>query len=137
MAIYNIFEKEELSSQEGIETQNVPGKGRFFSAVASRFFFLCLLIADLFWGLYAGAVFLYSLVGSLFHKSAFLRMRQKSHLSLKRALVCGVSLFVAIFSPAFGLMIACGYFLVYDKEGIQEVVPSSLQDQFKGIFNES
>jgi len=28
-------------------------------------------------------------------------------------------------------MIACTYFMMYDKKGIQEVVPRSLQEQFQ------
>jgi hypothetical protein len=31
-------------------------------------------------------------------------------------------------------MIACTYFVMYDKEGIEEVVPASLQEQFKEFF---
>jgi hypothetical protein len=58
----------------------------------------------------------------------------KAWVSLRRSLVCGVSLFIALFNPAFGIMIACTYFLMYDKSGIEEVVPSSLQSQFKEFF---
>ena len=42
--------------------------------------------------------------------------------------------FVAIFSPSLGIMFSCTYFLMYDKAGIDEIVPSALQDQFKGFF---
>ena len=56
---------------------------------------------------------------------------------MRRALVCGLSLLIAICSPAFGIMVACTYFLMYDKEGIEEVVPASLQDQFTSFFEDS
>jgi len=58
-------------------------------------------------------------------------------LNLKRAGICGVALVIALFSPSLGIMIACTYFLMYDKAGIQEVVPTSLQDQFKDFLKES
>ena len=61
----------------------------------------------------------------------FHTLRDSAWVSLRRSLVCGVSLLIALFSPAFGIMIACTYFLMYDKSGIEEVVPSSLQSQFK------
>lgn len=134
MAIYNIFEREEQIPPPQEESVDIPTKGRLFSSVAARLFFLFLLVVDLLWGMYALLALLLSYVGSLFHKGAFEALRQKSTLTLKRACVCGISLFVGIFSPAFGLMIACGYFLVNDKAGISEVVPSSLRDQFKGLF---
>ena len=56
---------------------------------------------------------------------------KKQWIALRRAAVCGVALTVTLFSPALGIMIACTYFLMYDKTGIQEVVPTSLQQQFE------
>jgi len=159
MAIYDIFnvEKEEASQcevsldppkpeaipSEGKPTPSEPdssscldiqGRGRFFSSVAARLFFFLLLIADLFWAVYAVALFL---LGSVLHlltgnrSERFHQLKGHAWISLRRSLVCGVSLFVALFSPSFGIMIACTYFLMYDKSGIEEVVPSSLQSQFK------
>ncbi|MBI3236532.1 MAG: hypothetical protein HYZ48_02320 [Chlamydiales bacterium] len=61
---------------------------------------------------------------------------QRMWLTVKRSLVCGLSLFITLFSPAFGIMIACTYFLMYDKTGIEEVVPASLQSQFKEFFKQ-
>ena len=58
----------------------------------------------------------------------------KSWLSLKRAFICGVAVALALFSPALGIMIACTYFLMYDKTGIEEVIPASLREQFKDLF---
>jgi hypothetical protein len=56
--------------------------------------------------------------------------------SIKRSFVCALALLVALFSPAFGIMIACTYFLMYDKAGMEEVVPSSIQSQFKDMFQQ-
>jgi hypothetical protein len=60
-----------------------------------------------------------------------------SWLSLKRALVCGLSLFISLFSTGLGVMIACTYFVMYDKEGIEKCVPSSLQNHFQDFFKNS
>lgn len=109
-------------------------RDRFFSTCAARLFFLLLLVADLLWTCYALCLLMLSLLGlmlSLGKVRAFDALKEKAWVSLRRSLVCGVSLFLALFSPAFGIMIACTYFLMYDKSGIEEVVPSSLQAQFK------
>lgn len=141
MAIYD-FSKAEKS---GLKTSPVPDyaeedsvreevkiveKGRLFSALAARFFFVLLLVADLIWTCYALTRFLFALLGGPYLK----KLRERAWVSLRRSLVCGVSLFIATFHPAFGIMIACTYFLMYDKTGIEEVVPSSLQSQFKEFF---
>ena len=105
-----------------------------FSAVAARLFFLLLLGADLLWTCYALLNLSFCLLGMAFSggkAKAFKARCDKAWISLRRSLVCGVSLFLALFSPAFGIMIACTYFLMYDKTGIEEVIPTSLQSQFK------
>lgn len=112
-------------------------RGRFFSALAARLFFVLLLVADLIWASYALTRFLFALIANAVTagKNPSLKsLREKSWVSLRRSLVCGVSLFISAFHPAFGIMIACTYFLMYDKSGIEEVVPSSLQSQFKEFF---
>jgi len=159
MAIYNIFDYYEKEIQENpshtakpsidprafatnhIDENYIQGgassKDHFFSALAARFFFLLLLIADLLWGIYAIASFVVKLSLHLlfFGRVNFLkRAVARSWLSIKRALVCAISLLVAIFSPALGIMFSCMYFLMYDKTGVDEVVPSSLRDQFKELF---
>ena len=58
----------------------------------------------------------------------------KSWISLKRSFICGIALVLALLSPALGIMIACTYFLMYDKSGVEEVVPSALREQFKDLF---
>lgn len=155
MAIYNIFdyaEKASSHSEEGKKTMNKTdlaearvgfheesqsGKDRFFSSLAARFFFLLLLIADVLWGIYVIVCLLlvstFSLI-TLFKVPLLNHLLAKFYLSLKRFLVGGLSLFVALISPALGIMFACTYFLMYDKDGIEEVVPSSLRAQFKEFF---
>jgi hypothetical protein len=58
----------------------------------------------------------------------------KSWLSIKRAFICSVALFLGCLSPSLGIMIACAYFLMFDKSGVEEVVPASLREQFKDLF---
>lgn len=109
-------------------------RDRFFSTCVARAFFLLLLIADLFWIGYALFLFLFAVLGQVlsFNKLAWISpLKEKGWIALRRSLVCGISLFIALFSPAFGIMIACTYFLMYDPSGIEEVVPSSLREQFK------
>lgn len=112
-------------------------RAQIFSAIAARLFFLLLLIGDVIWAGYALVRFSLALIGMLVtacKMNYFKSLREKAWISLRRSLVCGISLFIAIFNPAFGIMIACTYFLMYDKSGIEEVVPSSLQSQFKEFF---
>lgn len=157
MAIYNIFdlsekESSKLESEEaqktiekielaeaklGFHQEKSQVKDRFFSSLAARLFFVLLLIADVGFGLYT--IVLLSLYLALnlmtgFKVSALRRLLAKSFLNIKRFLICFLALFVATMSPALGIMFACTYFLMYDKEGIEEIVPTSLQEQFKEFF---
>lgn len=150
MAIYDISELEKNDSDKsGFSTQQeqlgqqeiTPPRSswrdRFFSSLTARLFFLLLLIADVFWTLYALTLFAVTLLLSLATAGKvayFLKSCSCRWLSVKRSLICGVSLFITLFSPSFGIMIACTYFLMYDKSGIEEVVPASLQAQFKEFF---
>lgn len=157
MAIYNIFDYAEkassnLNSEEAkktIEKVNLAEakvgfheevqscKDKFFSSLAARFFFLLLLVVDLLWGVYVLTCLVITTTLSLitwFKVPLLSRLLAKFYLSLKRFLVAGLSLFVALISPALGIMFACTYFLMYDKEGIEEIVPSSLRAQFKEFF---
>lgn len=122
------------TGERGVEKPPASFKGQIFSAITARLLFLLLLAADFVWTCYSVAVFIFSIVG--FSASGgkvpfFKNLFEKTWVSLRRSMVCGVSLMVALFSPAFGVMIACTYFLMYDKAGIEEVIPSSLQSQFK------
>lgn len=125
---------ETFEFEEGIQEKK---RDSFFSSLLTRFFFFILLIADLLWGVYALALLVFSLIGGIvtcFQAALFKSLFAKAFLMVRRCLICGLSLFVGFFSPAFGIMVACTYFLMYDKSGIEEVIPSSLQDQFKDIF---
>ena len=158
MAIYDIFEhvercvgQDERSSSHielnrrysnltlggEMPEEDPETKSRFFSALAARLFFFMLLLADMAWCVYATALFGISLMLNLltgFRVSALRRFHRRRYLNFKRCFVCGISLAVALFSPALGTMFACTYFLMYDKKGIEEVVPSVLQDQFREVF---
>jgi hypothetical protein len=132
---------EEESFDEPPMDDQRPGiahkRDRFFSAFAARLFFGLLLIGNLVWACYAILRFSFCMLGRLLtggNVGYFKSAGEKAWVSLRRSLVCGVSLFIALFSPALGIMIACTYFLMYDKSGIEEVVPSSLQSQFKEFF---
>lgn len=109
----------------------------FFSSLCARLFFLLLIVFDALWFSYiVFKMSIYSLLQLGFMGSSKdLQIRlAKNWISLKRSLICALSLFVALFSPAFGIMIGCTYFLMYDKKGIEEVVPASLRSQFKELF---
>jgi len=127
----------EMTLGDESEQESPESKSRFFSSVAARLFFFMLLIADMAWGVYATALFSISLMLNSvtgFRVKVLRRFHAKRYLNLKRAFVSGISLLVALFSPALGTMFACTYFLMYDKKGIEEVVPSVLQDQFREFF---
>ncbi|MEM7175370.1 MAG: hypothetical protein AAF443_05560 [Chlamydiota bacterium] len=112
-------------------------KNRLFAAIAARLFFFVLLLIDLLWGVWSGVLFVAGLVANLcigFKWSWLRRFFSRRFLNLKRAAICSIALLVAVFSPALGTMIACSYFLMYDKKGVEEIVPSVLQDQFREFF---
>ena len=132
MPIYDIFAtKEQEQTTEAQETEVLSsGKDRFFSSLTERVLFFLLFVGDICWGAYALCLVL--ITGPLhLLTGGRVGLFKKNWISLKRSGICGVSLFISLFSPALGIMIACTYFMMYDKKGIQEVVPRSLQDQFQ------
>ncbi len=156
MTIYNIFDYAEIAQSgrsmqpdlfsqtyeeylvsEGKGAVCEKEKGRFFSALAARVFFFLLLLADLGWSLYTISMVI---MKSILYFLTFLRLESMkesikfSWLSFKRSLVCAIALFVAMFAPALGIMFSCMYFLMYDKDGVNEVVPESLREQFKDFL---
>jgi len=153
MAIYEIFEgdKGEAADDDSLlqgelfenlegfeESQAQSMKDRIMSTLFARIFFFLLLLADLIWGAYVVTFFVFSSLMMLVTAGKnpfFKRVQERYFLSLKRFFVCGISLFVALFSPALGVMFACTYFLMYDKKGIDEIVPGILQAQFKEFFS--
>ena len=159
MAIYNIFDYYEKESAEKVfehvrpridpdafTTNRIDGtfipdsgsiRDQIFSALAARFFFFLLLLADIIWGAWAlttGLVKLALCICTCFQSTRLIKSLSRSWLSVKRAIVCSIALTIAIFSPALGIMFSCMYFLMYDKNGVDEVVPASLRDQFKDLF---
>lgn len=125
--------KETEESTTPIETS----RDRFFSSMTARVLFFLLLVGDIAWALWTLTKMAFFIPLYLVTVGKFKGQLQKSWLALKRAGVCGISLVIALFSPALGIMVACTYFLMYDKSGIQDVVPRSLQDQFQEFLKES
>lgn len=151
MAIYDISEVTKIESieepsfrrelfenlEESVDNP-LKQKDYFFSAILARLFFVLLFLGDCLWIIYALLLFTISGIGmllSLGKIKGFSKLNATARLTIKRALVCGISLFIALFNPPFGIMIACTYFLMYDKSGIEEVIPSSLRAQFSDFFS--
>lgn len=137
MAIFQLFDqiKQEEKVHPEPELEAPPRKGGFFSTLVTRFSFLFLLAADLVWLLYTvGQILVIGTVYCLSFGKRFNRAFSRAYLSFRRALVCAVSLLIGLFCPAFGMMVACTYFLMYDKTGIDEVIPAPLQAQFRELF---
>ncbi|GAB5412069.1 MAG: hypothetical protein ChlgKO_11830 [Chlamydiales bacterium] len=136
MAIYDIKHHSGQQEEKQPQPEKSCLKDRIFSTIAARLFFLLLLIGDVAWGALSIAMSLLYLTSNLLtgFKFAFFKRRlKKAALSLRRALICFLALVVAIFSPALGIMFACSYFLMFDKKGIEEVVPASLREQFQAF----
>src|SRR5690606_10056703 len=107
-----------------------PKKERLLSAALARLFFAVLFCVDILWGIYAIFLFAISGIALLFASPQHLALHKwnaRCWLTIKRAAVCGLSLFIALFSPSFVIMVACSYFLAYDQAGLEEVVPTSIQ----------
>ncbi len=141
MAIYRISdvaEKQHKVSHQAAtpnEIPDLPGtqKEKFFSAVTARLFFFVLFLFDILWVGYAMITACISGIGKLATGSQvpfWVKWNLKAWITLKRASVCGISLLISLVSPSFGIMVACTYFFTYDQDGIDEVIPASLQAQF-------
>lgn len=106
-------------------------KDKWISSVLARSLFILLLIADLAWG--SLSITKYAIGSAIRLITLGRRGRtfcERQKLAIKRASICALSLFTAIFSPAIGILFGCTYFMVYDPTGIDEVVPASLRSQF-------
>ena len=161
MAIYNLFEYDKIQPRGPMQKQVQPSlfedsseslfseafndntpiqdkeKSSFFSALAARLFFFFLLVVNILWGVLNIILFIaYLLVNicCVFKSRFLLKKLQKTVLNIKRFLVCNIALLVALVSPALGIMFSCMYFLMYDKKGVEQIVPTSLQDQFRSLF---
>lgn len=140
MAIFQFHEQEKIENfTETFEPiEKSSEKSSIFSTLVTRFCFFLLLIGNALWLVYNTFLFILSMSLLLLtggKKDRFQTMFNKSALNMRRSIVCGLALFIGLFSPPFGIMVACTYFLMYDKAGMEEVVPAPLQAQFKGIFN--
>jgi len=142
MPIYQLFDQEKKQTftetfEAGDAPEQMRTKGRFFSSLVTRLCFFLLLIADGAWFAYTLITTVLAFFGMLitFGKIAiFKNFLRKSLLNFRRSIVCALALFVGLFSPPFGIMVACTYFLMYDKAGMEQVVHAPLQAQFKDIF---
>lgn len=158
MTIYNIFDYAETTNQfEGNESSNPFSKEKstkhdnyiknpsskkdlFLSAFFARMFFLCLLFVDILWGILSIALLIVKLTLNLltvFKIKRLTKSLKKTFLAVKRSIICCIALVIAIISPALGIMFSCMYFLMYDKNGVDEIVPSSLKGHFKEILPHS
>ena len=132
MAIYELFEKEhaeDVLEEVRHASEEKIGK-HFFSTLVTRFCFLLLFFADSAWLVYNTCLMILFAAAHLLtgRKVAWIgRMLGKFALNFRRSVVCGLSLLIGLFSPPFGIMVACTYFLMYDKAGMEEVVPAPLQ----------
>lgn len=142
MAIYQLHEQEAnekfTETFDANQSSSESKKGQFFSTLVTRLCFVFLLAGDALWLIYNTAIFLLAVSLCLLtggKKLFFKKMLAKSALNMRRSVVCGLALFIGLFSPPFGIMVACTYFLMYDKAGMEEVVPAPLQAQFKDIFH--
>jgi len=112
-------------------------KDNLCSFLCVRLFFLVLLACTVVWFSYVLCKTIFCLLLQLcFWKSSSIvnAKLRKSWLSVKRAFICSIALILGCLSPSLGIMIACAYFLMFDKSGVEEVVPASLREQFKDLF---
>jgi hypothetical protein len=141
MAIYQLFEQikqeEELKEKPSVQILTPPPKSSFFASFMTRLSFFILLGASLLWCGFA----LCQLGVVLGLQTLFLGKNRRIQRGLKgafrslcRSLVCIVSLVIGLFCPSFGMIVACTYFMMYDKAGIEEVIPKPLQAQFYQFF---
>ena len=133
-------EKVELNASLEEDCYSYSTKDRLAAIVAARLFFFLLLLVDLLWAIYSfSSMIIHSAVtvATLGRWSLVRESAGKAWINMRRAIACGFALVLALFSPALGIMIACSYFLMYDKAGLEDVVPSSLQARFKQYFKGS
>lgn len=144
MPIIDIFQgqKKQIQIKEEsilLEESPAPIKVSLISAICARLFFVLLFGVVMVWFVFSVLKLLIQLVCSILFIGSSLSFRDKifrSIASCKRAIVCFLSLLFAIVSPSLGILIACAYFFMYDKNGVEEVFPSSLKEQFKDLFAE-
>lgn len=137
MAVFDIHDyiQSEKAEAAQIFAPRSPKKEKLLSALLARSLFFLLLLADLAWGSFA--LFKYMLGCTIRLLTLNRKGRafcQRQTLTLKRSSVCSLALLASLFSPSVGILFGCTYFMVFDKEGIDEVVPQSLRAQFEEFF---
>lgn len=121
------------SAPESVDTP----KEKFASGFMARALFFILMIMDLGWLIFSLASVLIALsfhLCLLGRSKTTMRWMAKSFLSVRRATVCFIALTFALFCPGFGITVACAYFLMFDRSGIDECIPASLKSQFQEFF---
>lgn len=139
MAIYRLFDNDDQERftetfEEIDAAEETRAKGKLFSTLITRFCFLLLLAADCAWLAFNAFMLVLGTALFLLTGGKVKRLMARYALHFRRSALCALALAVGLFSPPFGIMIACTYFLMYDKAGMEEVVPATLQAQFKDIF---
>ncbi|MES2200570.1 MAG: hypothetical protein V4489_10455 [Chlamydiota bacterium] len=136
MSIIDVFTEEKKESE--VTVKSVTFLRSFFSFIYTRLCILFLLALDVIWFVFLLCkMTIYGCVQLVFMgSSTALRTRLvKSCASIKRSLVCGLCLLISLFSPALGIMFGCAYFLMYDKTGVEDVVPNVLREQFNELLS--
>lgn len=136
MPTIDIFSEEKKESE--IVVKNTISLRSFFSCLYTRLCILCFLGLDALWLTFlVGKVVLYGVlqIGCLGSSSSLQEGLIKGCTSIRRSLVCGLCLLISFLSPALGIMVGCAYFLMYDKSGVEEIVPSVLKKQFGELLS--
>ncbi len=113
-----------------------PSGAKWFSGAVSRCAFLFLLVLDIGWlivSVIKGCILL--CLHGLYKKQA--KRLQQVIRDCRRALVCAAALFLGLFSPAFGILVAWTYFSSYDTPGLHEVLPRGIREQLESLSNNS
>lgn len=130
MSTVNVF-KDEKKLEEGVKRSSFWKLSFVFIGV--RLFSVVLLALDVIW--FGFLLLKITLCGFLqlcyLGSSSSMQLRLiKSCILVRRSLVCALCLLVALVSPSFGITIGCVYFLMHDKQGVDEMVPTALKKQF-------
>lgn len=142
MAIYDLFEQQERLDTF-VKTEATPTedkKSLFVSSLLTRGCFFLLWLASAAWIVYSTFFLLLSCIGFCASGGKLLLFRRgvkKFFLMFRRSVISWISLAMGLFCPPFGIMVACTYFLMYDKAGMDEVIPASFQAQVKDIFQQN
>ena len=130
----------------GREPSSLKGEGkrsiyltyhRLISSFSIRFFLLFLWLINFLWIIQSvclSLLYLLAMLCSWRKRKIFREQSKKKGLALRRSIACAVALFLAFVNPSFGILVGCTYFLMYDKAGVEDVLPSSLQKQCRNLF---